>query len=96
MESEIKRRERERLAFTERRDGRSGALAFAAQGMLVYRKALAQRNQNGKRCGYGQAYRRELVESCIVFRQFLSDRLPAERDAMAREVIKALVSYIEK
>lgn len=79
MESEIKRRERDRLAFTEKRDGRDGAVAFAQQGVFVYRKALAQRNKNGKRCGYGQAYRQELVESCIVFRQFLRANVEVRR-----------------
>lgn len=74
MDSEIKRREQERLAFIEGRDGRDGAVAFARQGLFVYREALTQRTKNGKRRGYAQSYRRELVASCIVFRQFLRSK----------------------
>lgn len=69
--NQIKEREQSRLAFVIERDGKIGASSFAQRVLCQYRKALAQRNQHGKRCGYGQAYRRELVESCIVFRQFL-------------------------
>lgn len=69
--SSAKEREHNRLALVEHRDGLIAAKAFAQQGMLVYRKALAQRTPRGHRCGYGQAYRRELVESLIVYRQFL-------------------------
>lgn len=64
-------REHARLAFVAARDGEAGAIAFARQGMLVYRKALAERNRAGYRAGYGLAYRRELVESCLVYRRYL-------------------------
>lgn len=70
---DVERRERARLAFVEQRDGMAGARDFARQGIFLYRKALAQRNRNGRRCGYGQAYRAELVGSLVAFRRFLRD-----------------------
>ena len=70
MES-ANQREVSRLAFVRARDGLDGAITFAKQGLKVYRAALSERNRNGKRTGYGQAYRRELVESCSVYRRFL-------------------------
>ena len=60
-----------RLAFVKQRDGVVGAIAFAKQGISVYRAALAQRNRLGFRCGYGKEYRKTLVESLIVYRRFL-------------------------
>ena len=66
-------RERRRLSFVEQRDGILGAMAFARQGLYVYRSALAERNQGGNRLGYGFAFRRELVISCTVFRRYLRE-----------------------
>lgn len=62
-----------RLAFVEQRDGKEGAIAFAKQTKFLYHKALAQRNTHHKRGGYGLVYRQELVESCIVFREYLKN-----------------------
>ena len=65
--------EKNRLQFVAERDGVAGAVTFAKQTMRAYRRALGQRNQNGKRAGYGLVYRKELVMSCVVFRRFLRD-----------------------
>lgn len=65
--------EKTRLQFVAERDGVDGAVRFANQAMRAYRAALAQRNKNGKRTGYGLVYRKELVVSCVVFRRFLRD-----------------------
>jgi hypothetical protein len=66
-------REIERLRFVAGRDGLDGAIRFAKQTIHVYRASLKQRNQNGKRTGYGLVYRKELVVSCVVIRRFLRD-----------------------
>jgi hypothetical protein len=60
-----------RLKFHEARDGLEGALAFAKQTYFVYRKNLAIRNAGGFRCGYSLTYRRPLVESCVILRQYI-------------------------
>ncbi|MBP6251468.1 MAG: hypothetical protein KA324_15390 [Rubrivivax sp.] len=64
------RHEAGRLQFLERRDGLSGAIAFARQGLHVYRAAV-RRGKDGRRSGYGSAYRRALLESCLDFRVYL-------------------------
>lgn len=66
--------EESRLAFVRTRDG--AAKPFARQVLFQYRKALAERNSRGFRSGYGLAYRRTLVESCIDFRSYLRGDLP--------------------
>ena len=65
------RRERERLTFVEGRDGTPAAIEFARRTFKQYRAALAERNQGGFRSGYGLAYRKELVISCLVFRNYI-------------------------
>jgi hypothetical protein len=54
----------------EARDGIWGALAFAGQGLSVYRAAV-KRGKDGRRSGYGSAYRRDLLQSCLDFRAYL-------------------------
>lgn len=62
-----------RLRFVCYRDGLEGAVRFAEQAFMVYRKHLKLRNQAGRRHGYSLAFRHELVASCVVFRRFLRD-----------------------
>lgn len=62
--------EGDRLRFVETRDGRPGAIAFAQQGLRIYRAAV-KRGRDGRRSGYGSAYRRALLESCLDFRHYL-------------------------
>jgi len=78
------KREAARLAFVENRDGIAGALAFAKQGVLIYRRCVLQ---SAKR-GYGvkgspfadmkthhashREYRRTFIESYLDFKQYLS------------------------
>jgi hypothetical protein len=64
------RHEAERLRFVETRDGIPGAIAFARQGLRGYRAAV-KRGKDGRRSGYGSAYRRALLESCLDFRAYL-------------------------
>lgn len=64
------RHEAERLRFVEIRDGLPGSIAFARQGLRVYRAAV-RRGKDGRRSGYGSAYRRALLESCLDFRVYL-------------------------
>lgn len=64
------RHEAERLRFVETRDGIPGSIAFARQALSAYRAAL-KRGKDGHRRGYGGAYRRALVESCMDFRAYL-------------------------
>ncbi len=66
--------EEDRLQFMRTRDG--AAKPFARQTLSQYRKALAERNSKGFRSGYGMAYRRTLVESCLDFRAYLRGVLP--------------------
>jgi len=54
----------------ETRDGLPGAIAFARQGLQVYRAAV-RRGKDGRRSGYGSAFRRVLLESCLDFRTYL-------------------------
>jgi hypothetical protein len=58
------RLEQRRLAYVVQRDGEPTAKQFAERTYRQYRQAL--------KTGYGRAYRRELIESCIVFRKFLN------------------------
>ena len=62
--------ERERPLFVESRDGRLRGKAFAKQTLGIYRAALKRRS-DGRRSGYGSAYRRQLVLSCVVLRKYL-------------------------
>ena len=62
--------EQGRIDFVMNRDGKEGAINFCKQTLSVYRKAI-KRNKNGVRTGYGSAYRKSLVLSCIAFRKFL-------------------------
>lgn len=64
-------REFERIQYVYNTYGQNEAISFAKQGIHVYRKALAQRNAIGKRYGYGLAYRKKLVGSCIAYRRYL-------------------------
>jgi hypothetical protein len=70
-QEEISRREEERLSFVEKRDGKEAAVAFAKQGLYVYRSALKERNSGGFRTGYGAAYRSSLIYSCLIYRRYL-------------------------
>ena len=65
--------ERDRISFLIIRDGIGGAVSFVKQTFKGYRSVMKNRNSAGYRCGYGLAYRRELVSSCVVFRRFLRD-----------------------
>lgn len=67
------RHEAGRLRFVETRDGLPAAIAFARQGLHVYRAAV-RRGRDGRRSGYGSAYRRALLESCLDFRAYLRQR----------------------
>ena len=80
MKSEL-----DRLKFVEERDGLEGARSFAEQTFGLYKAAL--RKKNGVTISrYGQAYRRELIGSCLVFRRFLRDtERQAEAHARAHE-----------
>ena len=71
-DDELKNNERCRLDSIVSREGTSRAVQFAQQTLGVYRTALAK-NANGRRSGYGSAYRRPLVMSCIVLRAYLRD-----------------------
>lgn len=64
------RYEAARLGFLEIRDGADGAQDFARRTLAVYRAAV-KRGRDGRRSGYGSAYRRALIESCLDFRQYL-------------------------
>ena len=64
------RHEAARLSFLERRDGPDGAQDFARRTLTIYRAAV-KRGKDGRRSGYGSAYRRALVESCLDFRSYL-------------------------
>ena len=64
------RHEAARLEFLERRDGLHGAQDFARRTLVIYRAAV-KRGKDGRRSGYGSAYRRALVESCLDFRLYL-------------------------
>lgn len=64
------RHEAGRLHFLERRDGLPGAVVFARQALGIYRAAV-RRGKHGRRSGYGSAYLRALLESCLDFRAFL-------------------------
>ena len=76
---EIMVEERKRIAFVCDRDGGDGAVAFAKRALGAYR-ACVRRKSNGRRSGYGSAYRRSLVLSCIVFREFIrAERRPQQR-----------------
>lgn len=68
---ELDQMEVARINFVKNRDGEEAALAFVSQTMVQYKRALKQRNENGYRCGYGLSFRRELIQSCIVFRDYL-------------------------
>jgi hypothetical protein len=63
--------EHQRLVSLEHREGKTGALDFAKKTLQLYRKSLSQRNANGKRTGYGLAFRDNLVLSCLIFRKYL-------------------------
>lgn len=65
MEASMKL-ERRRLEYLAERDGAAAAKAFAARTLRQYRQALGT--------GYGRAYRRELIASCLVFRAALRQR----------------------
>lgn len=65
-----KHHDAERLRFVETRDGLPGAIASARQSLRVYRAAV-KRGKDGRRSGYGGAYRRALLESCLDFRAYL-------------------------
>mgnify|MGYP005826660609 CR=1 FL=1 len=56
--------------FLEARDGRPGARDFALRTPRIYRAAV-RRGKDGRRSGYGSAYRRALVISCLDFRAYL-------------------------
>ena len=66
--------ETERLRFLETRDGLDGALAFARRTLHIYRAAV-KRGKDGRRTGYGSAYRRALLLSCLDFRAYLRRRV---------------------
>jgi hypothetical protein len=70
MPSPYLRLEAERLRFVEARDGRQGARDFALRTLRIYRAAV-KRGKDGRRSGYGNAYRRALVVSCLDFRAYL-------------------------
>lgn len=59
----------QRLSFILERDGKDGLDVFVTQTYWLYKAALkaAKRKINF----YGRAYRRELIESIIVFRKYL-------------------------
>jgi hypothetical protein len=75
-----------RLAFLERRDGEAAALAFARQTYAIYRQTLRHgfrmpgrpSDPNNRRGGRGLMMRRELVESCIVFRWYIRGHAPKD------------------
>lgn len=68
---DIEASEEARMQFVTQRDGMGAALEFARRIMGQYRSALAERNDAGFRAGYGLAYRRELVISCLALRRIL-------------------------
>lgn len=68
---EIEAAENARIQFVAERDGKVDALEFARRIVWQYRQALAQRNDAGFRAGYGLAYRRELVISCVALRKII-------------------------
>ncbi len=57
------RLEQQRLHYIAARDGERAADDFARRTYRQYRQAL--------KTNYGRAYRRELLASCLVFRQHL-------------------------
>lgn len=71
------RHEAARLDFLERRDGLDGAQDFARRTLAAYRAAV-KRGKDGRRSGYGSAYRRALVESCLDFRMYLRHNVGAK------------------
>ena len=61
--------ENDRLTFVFKRDGLSGAIAFAKQGLATYGSARKNARTTGR--GYGSEYRFELVCSMLYYRNFL-------------------------
>lgn len=62
--------EASRLQFIENRDGQKSGKEFARKTLDIYRAAV-KRGKDGRRSGYGSAYRRTLIESCLDFREYL-------------------------
>lgn len=67
------RHETQRLTFLERRDGPVEAKNFARRTLATYKAAL-KKNKQGSRSGYGKAYRKTLIESCLDFRTYIRSR----------------------
>jgi hypothetical protein len=77
--------ESDRLSFVESRDGLQGAIAFAKQGIHIYRRSVLQ---SAKR-GYGvkgsafadmkphhasfREYRRTFIESYLAFKRYVAE-----------------------
>lgn len=72
--------ELERLQFVEQRDGLEGALSFARQTLKVYWNCVKRKPgarpgaEYFVRPGYGNAYRRSLIEAIITLRKYISER----------------------
>ena len=75
--------ETDRLAFVEQRDGIQGAVAFARQGVRIYRSCVLQSARRGygvKGSAYAdktphhasfREYRRGFIESYIAFKAYV-------------------------
>lgn len=66
----------ERLHFVEQRDGLAGALAFARQTMVIYRKAVMLSRKRGHEKPHFASlpeYRRQFIESYLVFKRFVAE-----------------------
>lgn len=65
-------REWARIAFVADRDGESAAQTFAEQGIGQYKSAIREADSGGN--GYGAAYRKGLLASIRVYRQYLEKK----------------------
>lgn len=67
--------EEKRIAFVEERDGPEAAYAFVVQTYKIYKKALMLSRKRGcERPHFASLpeYRRNFIESCVVFRAYKS------------------------
>ena len=66
--------EESRLAFVEQRDGIAGAVAFARQGVLMYRKCVLKSLKRGYWKPHHASipfYRRGFIESYLAFKAYI-------------------------
>lgn len=68
--------EEQRLAFVEQRDGKQAAIAFARQGMQVYRTCVLRSRKRGFDRPHHASfpeYRRGFIESYLAFKGYVAN-----------------------